>query len=80
MLGNWAAKNLPQMGADELTQFQAIIAMENPDLYVWLTGQKPVPEGIDNMLLRRVCEDCVAAMQEKVTIPSTGNWEGKTWE
>ena len=27
-------------------QFQAIIDMENPDLFKWLTGQTPVPEEV----------------------------------
>ena len=31
------------LGEEELQQFQAIIDMENPDLYKWLTGQTEVP-------------------------------------
>lgn len=34
------------MGEEELQQFQAIIDMENPDLFRWLTGQTPVPEDV----------------------------------
>ena len=31
--------------------------MENPDLYNWLTGQKPVPGDVRNPLLRKLCAD-----------------------
>lgn len=45
MLGNWAAANLAALSEAELKQYQAVIAMENPDLFRWLTGQAdPPPE------------------------------------
>merc|ERR1740130_637211 len=55
MLGNWAAENLATLEEEQLNQFQEVIDMENPDLYVWLTGQQPVPDDVPNPLLRVLC-------------------------
>ena len=80
MLGNWAAANLPRLQEAELQQFQEVIDMENPDLFKWLTGQVAVPDDVDNPLLVRLCADLREAMDPKVTVQSTGSFEGKVWE
>ncbi len=57
-----AADNLQKLGPDELELFQQVIDMENPDLYRWLTGQEPVPDEIDNHVLRTLCTDLRESM------------------
>ena len=54
--------------------------MENPDLYRWLTGQDPVPDTVDNPLLRTLCDDLKVIYKPKVTIKSAASFEGKVWE
>ena len=41
-----ARNNLGTLGEEELLQFQAIIDMENPDLFKWLTGQQALPADV----------------------------------
>ena len=48
---------MQQLQEAELAQFQAVIDMENPDLYKWLTGQADVPDEVENPLLRTLCKD-----------------------
>mmetsp|Transcript_14807 Transcript_14807/g.29786 ORF Transcript_14807/g.29786 Transcript_14807/m.29786 type:complete len:148 (-) Transcript_14807:194-637(-) len=80
MLGNWASENLAHLDGEKLAQFQEIIDLENPDLFQWLTGQKPVPGEIENPLLRQLCEDLRKAREPKVTVQSAAVFEGKVWE
>ena len=39
-------------------QFQAIIDMENPDLFRWLTGQAPVPDEVRIHAIRARARAC----------------------
>merc|ERR1712146_491371 len=80
MLGNWAFANLNQLEADELQQFHELLNMENPDLYKWLTGQTPVPDDVQNDLLRKLCNDLRQHMAPKVSVASAASFEGKVWE
>ena len=80
MLGNWAAANLQQLEEPELAEFQAVIDMENPDLYKYLTGQEAVPDEVENALLRTLCKDLREQVAAKATVTSTASFEGKVWE
>ena len=77
-----ARDNLGALGETELMQFQAIIDMENPDLFKWLTGQTPVPNDVHdaNPLLARLCTDLKETMEPKMTVQSATAFEGKVWE
>jgi antitoxin CptB len=52
MLGNWASANLAKLDSPKLAQFEAVLKLENPDLFKWLTGQAPVPPEVRRMLAR----------------------------
>ena len=41
-----AAANLEELDGQGLEQQLEVLAMENPDLYKWLTGQAPVPDEV----------------------------------
>ena len=41
-----AAANLQKMKKERLEQFGEVLAIENPDLYKWMTGQSPVPDEV----------------------------------
>ena len=75
-----ARDNLGSLEQPELMQFQAIIDMENPDLFKWLTGQQPVPAEVDNPLLVRLCDELRTSYEPKVTVQSAAAFEGKVWE
>ena len=81
MLGNWAAKNLHALTAEQLQQFEDVLSQENPELFKWLTGQAPVPPESDNEVIRMICKDLKVRMNEYATVKSPhGSWEGKVWE
>jgi antitoxin CptB len=47
---------LPCFGAEDLARFERLLAENDPDIYDWMTGQKPVPREHDNpvtVLLRQ---------------------------
>ena len=50
-----AEANLKRLDKSELDQYAALLAMENPDLYKWLTGQEAIPDNVQNDLLRQLC-------------------------
>ena len=75
-----ARDNLGGLNEEELQQFQAIIDMENPDLFKWLTGQQSIPDDLGNPLLVRLCSDLKDSMEPKVTVQSASAFEGKVWE
>lgn len=43
VLGLWAERHVPRMSKVQLDEFEAFLAMENPDLFKWLTGQLEPP-------------------------------------
>ena len=80
MLGKWAAANLEELDGQGLEQYAEVLAMENPDLYKWLTGQAPVPDEIKNDVLRRMLSDIEAERDPKLTVASTAEFKGAVWE
>ena len=46
LVGLWAERNVPRMSVSELTAFEEVLDIENPDLFKWLTGQEPAPEAL----------------------------------
>lgn len=43
LVGSFADRNVPGFGAAELQAFEEILTENDPDVYDWITGQKPVP-------------------------------------
>lgn len=52
LLGNFAAETLPLMRDDELKEFTLLLEHQDPDLYDWLSGKKPI-DGIEPQSLLR---------------------------
>jgi len=70
LVGNFAARHVPTMTEAQCDLFNEILTMEAPDLYKWLSGQKPVPEELQSnevlqMMLDYVAKDKSAPYQEK---------------
>ena len=80
MLGNWAEKNINNLDKLELEHFQALLDLENPDLFKWLTGQETVPNSVGNPLLEKLCAELASEMAPKVSVASKSKFEGKVWE
>merc|ERR1712224_557344 len=79
ILGDWASNNLAQMGERELKQFEAILNMENPDLFKWLTAQEAVPEDEDSPVFIEL-RDYVKSQFENIPVPrGKEEWSSRKW-
>ncbi len=45
LLGRFADAHIPAMSPDDLRDFEAMLGMEDPDLWDYVTGKIKVPEG-----------------------------------
>ena len=44
LLGAFARRNLDGFDDSLLAEYEALIENSDPDLYMWISGRKPVPE------------------------------------
>lgn len=52
LIGSFADRYLAGFGAAELDQFERLLVENDPDIYDWMTGRKPVPAEHDNPITR----------------------------
>jgi antitoxin CptB len=45
--GGFAEKHLASLSDEQLDRFQALLDVNDPDLFLWVTGAKPVPDQYD---------------------------------
>ena len=50
--GRFAEANLPCMSNDQLDRFEKLMEVNDPDLFLWVTGAKPVPSDFDHDVMR----------------------------
>lgn len=50
-LGAFAARHLAELPPDLLDQYEALLENDDPDLFQWISGQKPVPAVWDNAIM-----------------------------
>jgi len=51
ILGGFADLYLDGLTPEQLDQFEALVATPEPDVYMWISGRKPVPEAFDNDIM-----------------------------
>jgi len=51
LLGEFASRYLADMSADLLNQYEALIENSDPDLFMWISGRKPVPAEWDTEVM-----------------------------
>ncbi|PHS23901.1 MAG: succinate dehydrogenase assembly factor 2 family protein [Robiginitomaculum sp.] len=54
ILGNFADRRLASLSADELDQFEAILAEEDGPLYHWITGKVEMPAAFDTPIMAEI--------------------------
>jgi antitoxin CptB len=54
LLGAFAAAHLDRFSAAEIDNFEALLAADERDIYLWLTGQAPVPARHDTAVMARI--------------------------
>ena len=51
LLGQFAARHLAELSAGMLDQYEALIENSDPDLFMWISGRKPVPPEWDTEIM-----------------------------
>ena len=51
MLGRFADAHLGNLAPDQLDAYETLLANPDPDIYQWLSGEKPVPAALDDALM-----------------------------
>jgi antitoxin CptB len=55
LLGRFADAHLPAFLPEQLTQYEAILEISDPDLYNWVAGKEPVPAEYEGDVMRLLC-------------------------
>ncbi len=51
LLGQFAARHLTELSPEMLDQYEALIDNSDPDLFMWISGRKPVPAEWDTQIM-----------------------------
>ncbi len=51
LLAQFAARHLAELSPEMLDQYEALIENSDPDLYMWISGRKPVPPEWDTPVM-----------------------------
>ena len=54
VLGQFARAHIAEFGADELDQYERLLARGDNELFDWITGKVAVPTEVDCPVLRRI--------------------------
>lgn len=54
LIGSFARKHLPQMNEAELDEFEALLTLNDRDLYEWATGKGEPPANVKGPVLERL--------------------------
>ena len=55
VMGRFADASIDQLSDTELTEFEALMDLPDPQLLAWITGEAEVPPAHDGPLFRRLC-------------------------
>ncbi len=62
LIGGFAKMHLPEMNAADLDAFEALLKLEDRDLYDWATGKRPAPQSVEGPVFEKIKAFNVAAM------------------
>jgi antitoxin CptB len=54
LLGNFAKRNLDGFNDQLLDEYEALIENSDPDLYMWISRRKPVPDAWNGEIMQRL--------------------------
>lgn len=52
LLGSFATRYLANLDETLLAEFEALVENSDPDLYMWISGRKPVPKKWDGEIMK----------------------------
>lgn len=56
LLGGFVKARIADLDPAELDQLEALMEENDNDLYLWIIGERPVPEAFDTPLMRKIKE------------------------
>jgi len=56
IVGGFARRHMDGLTADQLGQFEILLALDEPDLLAWATGVEPVPAEYDNSVMKLILQ------------------------
>jgi antitoxin CptB len=54
VMGRFADATIADLTDAEITEFEALSDLPDPDLYAWVTGEADVPQEVDTALFRKM--------------------------
>lgn len=67
LFGRFAERWLPRFDETQLDRFEALIGENDPDLFLWVTGAKPLPGHLDTDVMRLLQNFTVAGQEVENT-------------
>ena len=64
IMGTFAEKHVPDMAVAELDLYEELLHTPDPDVYDWVSKQKPVPANMMNPVVEKLLEHDVARAQK----------------
>ncbi len=55
LIGGFARAHLGAMSDDDLDEFEALLTLNDRDLYAWATGKKDPPRSVEGVVFNRLC-------------------------
>jgi len=54
LLGSFAEKYVPDFSEDELSEYDEILKLSDPDLYNWMTGKEEIPADLNGAVMQKL--------------------------
>lgn len=54
IMGSFAESHVPDMDPAELDLYEELLHTPDPDVYDWVSGQKPVPANVNNPIIEKL--------------------------
>ena len=64
IMGTFAESNVPGMSVSELDLYEELLHTPDPDVYDWVSGQKPVPANVINPVVEKLLAHDVSRAQK----------------
>jgi antitoxin CptB len=55
IMGRYADAHIGELSDGDLSAFERLSEMPDPEIYNWVSGEKPVPQEFDTALFRAMC-------------------------
>lgn len=53
LMGSFAEQNINSFSEEEVSQYEDLLGLSDPDLYNWYTKREEIPANLDNAVMRK---------------------------